>query len=154
MVSKITASEIEERFEEAARTLRRLPDPAKGPKGYGSSWPPIIRSYWEAYGADPARPPCISPSPEAISRMEETFDWLLWIEPDDARIVWLRAEGVRWRQVCNRVGLSRSAAWRRWVAALVMIANRCNSRDFQKGQKFRRNGITATLDRARSDGVF
>ncbi len=35
-----TASEIAERMESAALTLRRLPNPpGSGPKGYGRSWP-------------------------------------------------------------------------------------------------------------------
>jgi hypothetical protein len=116
------SKDIEERFEEAAATLRRLPD-ARVP-GYFSAWPPVILSSAEAYGYDPARMPRIAPSPQAITRMEETFTWLTWLEPDDARIVWLRAEGVRWKPICWRIGVSRSSAWRRWAAALILIANR------------------------------
>lgn len=123
-MTKYTPKMIEERFEEAAKTLRRLP--YKGPAGYKSSWPEIVRTAAESYGWQPARFPRITPSPEAISRMEETFDWLLWLEPDDARIVWLRAEGIRWRGITYRIGLSRSQAWRHWVAALILIANRLN----------------------------
>lgn len=63
----------------------------------------------------------VIPSAAAISRMEECFDWLLMLNPEDARIVWLRAEGARWRQVCIRAGVVRSTAWRRWVAALLTI---------------------------------
>ena len=40
----ITASDLEDLFEEAAHTLRRLPNPpGSGPKGYGSSWPEYIQ---------------------------------------------------------------------------------------------------------------
>jgi hypothetical protein len=58
---KYTPKDIEERFEEAAATLRRLPD-ARVP-GYFSTWPPIIRAAAEAYGYDPARMPRIAPVP-------------------------------------------------------------------------------------------
>lgn len=119
--------EIEDRFEEAAVTLRRLPD-GSGARGYGSSWPEVVRSAHAAYGYDEARPPRIVPSAAAISRMEECFDWLRLVDPEDARIIWLRAEGVRWRQVCIRSGCVRSTAWRRWVAALQTIANKLNAR--------------------------
>ena len=34
------------------------------------------------------------PSAAAITQMEECIDWLLLVDPEDARIVWLRAEGV------------------------------------------------------------
>jgi hypothetical protein len=118
----MTPVEVEARFEEAAATLRRLPESRVS--GYFNTWPPIVRSIYETYGWEPARMPRIAPSPAAISRMEETFTWLTWLEPDDARIVWLRAEGVRWKPICWRVGLSRAAAWRRWVSALATIAKR------------------------------
>jgi hypothetical protein len=121
----MTPSEVESRFEEAASTLRRLPD--RRVPGYFSTWPPIVRDAIEAYGYDPARAPRIAPSPQAISRMEETFTWLAWLDGDDARIVWLRAEGVRWKPICWRMGISRATAWRRWVAALITVANRLST---------------------------
>jgi len=49
---KYTPKDIEDRLEEAAATLRRLPD-TRVP-GYFSTWPPIIRAAVEAYGYDPA----------------------------------------------------------------------------------------------------
>ena len=48
----LTPSEIEDRFEEAALTLRRLPEKDK-PRGYGSSWPPIVQEAKDAYGYTP-----------------------------------------------------------------------------------------------------
>jgi hypothetical protein len=118
----MTPTEIEARFEEAASVLRRLPDPR--PMGYFSTWPQVVRSAAEAYGWEPARTMRVPPTPQAISRMEECFSWLLWLDPDDARIVWLRAEGLRWKPICYRMGMSRATAWRRWAAALLTIANR------------------------------
>jgi hypothetical protein len=121
-----SARDIEERFEEAAQTLRRV-RVLGGARGYGSSWPEVVRSAHAAYGYDEGRPMRLVPGPAAISRMEETFDWLRLVEPEDARIIWLRAEGVRWRQICIRAGCARATAWRRWVAALQTIANRLNA---------------------------
>ncbi|HZT24118.1 MAG TPA: DUF6362 family protein [Pseudolabrys sp.] len=121
----MTPTEVEARFEEAAATLRRLPE--KRVTGYFNAWPPIVRSVYDMYGWEPARMPRIAPSPAAISRMEETFTWLAWLDPDDARIVWLRAEGVRWKPICWRLGMTRATAWRRWVAALITISNRLSS---------------------------
>ena len=119
----LSVSEIEERLEEAAWTLRRLPEKDR-PRGYGSSWPPIVRDAKHAYGYTPQAPMRVVPSAAAITRMEECFDWLMMIDPEDARIVWLRAENVRWKQICIRAGVVRSTAWRRWVAALITIARR------------------------------
>ncbi len=117
----LTPREIEDRFEEAAYTLRHLPERNR-PRGYASSWPPFVRDAMQAYGYTPEAPMRIVPSAAAISRMEECFDWLLILDPEDARIVWLRAEGVRWRQVCYRAGVVRTTAWRRWAASLLTIA--------------------------------
>ena len=122
----LTPRDIEDRFEEAAYTLRRLPEKDR-PRGYGSSWPAVVHDAKHAYGYTPEAPMRVIPSAAAITRMEECFDWLMLIDPEDARIVWLRADGMRWRQVCIRAGVVRSNAWRRWVAALLTIAKNLNS---------------------------
>ncbi|HHH46061.1 MAG TPA: helix-turn-helix domain-containing protein [Thiotrichales bacterium] len=134
MAKRLTAGEIEERFEEAARTLRRLPDPpGSGPKGYGSSWPEYIRDARHAYGWHDATVKIV-PSAAEIARMEECIEWLALVSPEDARIIWMRAEGRRWRQICIRAGVVRQTAWRRWVAALHTIANRLNGRRRRTGR--------------------
>lgn len=120
---------IEDRMEEAAITLRRLPNPpGSGPKGYGHSWPEYVHDAKHAYGYHEARIRVI-PNAGEIQRMDECIDWLRFIGPEDARIVWLRAEGWRWRQVCIQAGCVRQTAWRRWVAALQTIANHLNKQD-------------------------
>jgi hypothetical protein len=68
--------------------------------------------------------------------------------------VWLRAEGVRWKPICWRVGLSRAVAWRRWVAALITITNRLNSKYLAGVKKGRKKGVTATIDEARREGLL
>jgi Domain of unknown function (DUF6362) len=85
----------------------------------------------------------IAPSPAAISRMEETFTWLTWLERDDARIVWLRAENVPWKPICWRVGLSRKTAWQRWVAALVTVSNRLSTASKRTAARHDATGIAA-----------
>jgi hypothetical protein len=122
----LTPRDIEDRFEEAAYVLRRLPEKDR-PRGYRSSWPPIVQEAKHAYGYTPEAPMRVIPSATAITRMEECLDWLLLIDPEDARIVWLRAEGARWRQVCIQAGCVRSTAWRRWAAALLTVSKKLNS---------------------------
>lgn len=129
--------EIEDRFEEAASVLRRLPDPR--PMGYFSAWPQVVRSAAESYGWEPGRTMRVPPTPQGISRMEECFGWLLWLEPDDARIVWLRAEGLRWKPICYRMGMSRATAWRHWAAALLTISER-QTREERKATSRARKG--------------
>ncbi|MDT8858456.1 DUF6362 family protein [Paracoccaceae bacterium Fryx2] len=123
----ITPREIEDQFEDAALTLRRLPNPpGSGAKGFGQSWPEYVHDAKQAYGYDEVRMRVV-PSARDIQRMEDCIGWLAWLDPEDARIVWLRAEGVRWRQVCIRAGVVRSTAWRRWAASLLTIAKHLNA---------------------------
>ena len=117
----LTPREIEDRLEEAAVTLRRVPNPpGSSAKGYGSSWPDYVHEARHAYGYHEVRMRII-PSAAEIQRMEECIVWLSWLSADDAKIVWYRAEGRRWRQVCYAVGLVRQSAWRRWAAAILTI---------------------------------
>ena len=55
----------------------------------------------------------VLPSPQAISRMEETLTWNRFLEPDEAHLMWARAEGVPWKGICYRFGISRPTAHRR-----------------------------------------
>ncbi|KPQ06184.1 MAG: ECF sigma factor [Rhodobacteraceae bacterium HLUCCA12] len=122
--------EVEDRLEEAAATLRRLPNPpGSGPKGHGSSWPEYVHEARHAYGYHAARMRVV-PSARDIARMEEAIAWLLLIaDPDDRRIVWMRAEGIRWREVCVNTGCSRPTAHRRWSAALLSISKALKNKD-------------------------
>lgn len=127
----LTRAEIEDQLELAALTLKRLPGGA-GPRGFGSSWPDYVRSRFTAYGTEPSRVRVV-PSAREIQHMEDTIEWLMLIggkpgeeqrTAEDRKIVWLKAEGQNWRVICSRVGLSRSQANRRWVAALITIEKR------------------------------
>lgn len=121
----VTISEVEERFEEAAYTLKHV-RVDRGPRGYGSSWPDVVRSAFTAYGYEDARPMRVIPSAAAITRMEECIDWLRLVDGETARIIWLKAEGVQWRHICIRAGVVRQTAWRHWVAGLQTIVNKVN----------------------------
>lgn len=119
---KWTAKMVEDRIEEAADTLRRLPE--QKVQGFFGTWPPVVRDFWEAFGWEEARIRRGPPQPGAIDRMDEVMIWLTWLEADDARIVWLRACRTPWKLITWRFGMSRTTAWRNWVAALLTIAAR------------------------------
>jgi len=112
------------RLAEAADTLRRLPRVKV--QGYFSTWPTVIRDFWEAFGWHEAEVRLGPPTAAAIDRMDETVLWLRWLEPDEVRLVWLRAEGVRWKLICARFGVGRTTAWYKWSGALAKIAGRLN----------------------------
>lgn len=115
-----TADEVANRFEEAARTLRRLP-PVRL-QGYYNLWPPIYytaRELWEMEKLPMRLGP---PSAAAITRMDEVLPWICWVDVEERHLIWLRANGVRWKAIAVRVGLHPKTAWRHWVIALLKIA--------------------------------
>ncbi|MEQ8694199.1 MAG: DUF6362 family protein [Gammaproteobacteria bacterium] len=111
---------------EAAGVLKRLPE--EKVQGYFSAWPDVVHNIHESFGwHDPVlRRPW--PSPGSIDRMDETMQWLQWLEPDVARICWFRAAGERWKIICTRVGLQRTAVHQRYLFGHCVIAWKLNGR--------------------------
>jgi hypothetical protein len=122
MSTRLTPNDIAARFEEAADTLKRLPMPDI--RRRVTRWLTIIRDAKEAYGYGEVRLRRGPPAAAAIDRMEEALTWLSWLEPDDLFLVWARAGRTPWKRICWRIGVSRTTAWQRWVAALMVIGAR------------------------------
>ena len=97
-----TAECVADHFEEAFRTLRKI----------------------AAMEPEPMR---VWPSAAAITRLEQTSDWVLWIEEAERKLVWSRAARVPWKQISGELGCDRTTAWRRWQLALTKIAARLNA---------------------------
>ena len=55
-------------------------------------------------------------------------DRLRWLKPDETKLVWARAEGTPWKQICWRFGIARATAHRRWRYALSLIVYRLNGK--------------------------
>lgn len=124
-----TPTLVEERLAEAASVLRALPDHRI--QGYHSAWPKVLHEFSDLVGQAPRRTRW-QPSPEAISRMEETLSWTVGLEPIDGKIVWMKASGARWKIICCVVGLERSAAHQHWLYALCVISFGLNGRRFNR----------------------
>ena len=118
-----TPSLVEDRLAEAADTLRRLPETRI--QGHASTWPPYVQECLEPTEVKLRRPP---PSAAAITRMDHALPWLRHLDPDDAKIVWLRATNAPWKVICWKVGMTRSAIHRHWLFALCVIAWTLNGR--------------------------
>jgi hypothetical protein len=113
---------VEDRIHEAARTLRRLPE--ERVQGYFSTWPKIKRDEMEILQME-KEPMRIRPSMDDITEMEEVlFVWLRWLEVDERKLVWQRAERVRWKLICAQFGVGRTKAWEMYKCALGKIAAR------------------------------
>ena len=115
---------VEARLHEAADVMRRLPDVRV--QGYFSLWPKARTEFSDLVGQEPPRLKRPPPSPDSITRMEDTLGWLRWLEADDARLAWARAERTPWKMICWRFGIARAAAHRRWQYVLSLISWRLN----------------------------
>ncbi len=124
-----TPGRVEERLREAADVLKRLPE--ERVQGYFNVWPDIVQSFADMVGQTPEPMRLPPPSPAAISRMEETITWVQLLAPEDARLVWARAEGARWKEICWRFGIARATAHRRWQYGLSVMALKLNGQRVQ-----------------------
>lgn len=102
-----TRADVEARLESAVSVMRA--QPAVKPQGTFSAWPTYFHEFADKVGQKPSmrRP---QPSPRAITEAEDAMLWLRWLDVDDARIVWARAEGTAWKPICWRLGMSGVSA--------------------------------------------
>jgi hypothetical protein len=109
---------VASRLEEAVDVLARLPN--EQARGLYDLWPKLVGE--PCRHARPA-----AAVPEAIDRMDEALRWLMWLEREERRLVWLRAEGVPWKRITHWLGIGRTTAWQRWTTALLKIVVRLNT---------------------------
>lgn len=127
-MTEYTVTDVAARFQEAARTLRRLPPVALNK--HLSTWPPVIRTVMENLQAEPEPMRFGPPSAQAISRMDEVMGWIFYLESEDERrLVWLRAERVPWKKICWKIGCCRTTAYHMWRVAILKITFRLNMED-------------------------
>jgi hypothetical protein len=140
-----TPSLVEERLAEAADILKRLP-PVKV-RGYFSTWPKMVYEFSDLIGQEPPLMKRPFPSPAAISRMEQTLSWTVGLDPVDAKTVWLRAYGARWKTICGKVGLARTAAHQHWLYGLCVIAWQLNGHSLNKNLSKQKIIVLASHER-------
>jgi hypothetical protein len=119
VVAPPTPAVVADRLVKAADVLARLPE--ERVREFYDLWPRIVMERSEPW----TRP--AAAAPEAIDRMDEALGWLCWLEPEERRLVWLRAEGLPWKRITYRLGIGRTTAWQRWTIALLKIACRLNA---------------------------
>jgi hypothetical protein len=119
---------IADRIEEAADTLRRMPDRERAllaKSERGQTWPLMLHQACEhaAYeGLKVRRPP---PTAKHIDRMNEVLDWLLELAKIDSgyfKVVWLLFAKRRTpTEVARIVGVTRETVYVRRRAALTLL---------------------------------
>ncbi|MDX1820093.1 MAG: DUF6362 family protein [Paracoccaceae bacterium] len=120
-----TTAQVQDRLELAADIFAQLP--AVKPQGYFNAWPEYLHSFADQVGQEPRmRRPL--PSPRMITEAEEALLWLRWLEKDEARLLWLRANRAPWKKICWELGISRATANRRWQYGVAVIVWRLNGR--------------------------
>jgi Domain of unknown function (DUF6362) len=132
---------VARRLEEAVDALARLPQERVW--GFYDLWPKLVAA--TGRGSSPA-----APAPEAIDRMDEALRWLLWLEPEERHLLWLRAEGLPWKWITRRLSIGRTTAWQRWTTALLKIVVRLDVEDEQKcsDNKILNKRASSMLERA------
>jgi hypothetical protein len=136
-----TRERVEERLSEASAVLAALPGPQR--RGYFSTWPDVVLTAREIAEQAP-RPMKVLPSPQAISRMEETITWNRFLSRFHANLVWARADGMPWKHICHRFGVTRATAVRHWEYAVCVITWQLNGREVN-----RKRGMDYLIERTR-----
>jgi len=124
-VADWTPTMVDARLESAADVFRSLPE--VNPQGFFNAWPEYFQSFADQVGQEPrTRRP--RHSPRQITEAEETLLWPRWLDPSDARHLWLRANRRPRKLVCWELGISRATANRRWQYGIAVITWRLNGR--------------------------
>jgi len=122
---KWTARDVEIHFREAILTLKKLP-PVKL-KGYFNSWPDIVYTPNEKIFQE-KKPMRVLATPEAVTKLDQTFEWMSWVTIEERKLIWKRAAKIGWKTICWDLGCNRSTAWRKWSIACTKIASRLNAK--------------------------
>ena len=80
-----TAKDVENHFREAILTLKKLPPVLQ--RGYFNSWPDVIYSPNEIIFQE-KRPMRLQAAPGAITRLDQTFEWVHWLEVEERKLIW------------------------------------------------------------------
>ena len=112
--------DVKARLREAGQTMWKLRESGyRVSKEMRAKWPAFMSDY-----PDPdkvTRPPVSS---QAIDRMDEAFDWVLWLEDGVRQVVLARACGTTWRKLEDMDGRSRGTLRKVHDEALATIVAR------------------------------
>ena len=121
---KIRLKMAAETLEDIRRERHSLPDKMR------AHWPDVVHDWLSYDGAwakdrqkNAVNTPAI-PSPDAIDRMDQALQWLLWVPELSRRVVFSRAVGVSWRALSEEIRLPVIEVRTRYKLALEAILSR------------------------------
>ncbi len=106
---------------EAARTAHRLP-PVRV-QGYFNCWPTIVRTEYERMARDDAPVFRFPPTSVEVERMLVVMQWVQYLDVEQRKLVWMRAERWRWYDIGKRFGVAPRTAQRHWEVAIQVITD-------------------------------
>ena len=119
-----TKDSVKQRFDEAAQTLRRLPNEIK--LGHHTSrWPNIIYDKSEIIRQEKLELKLCA-APDAVDRLDETLAWGYWLSYIEIKIIWAKAERKTWKEICRECGVPKTTGYRYWNQGIIKISNRLN----------------------------
>ena len=115
-------------IEKAAEICKKLP--GVRPQGYFTVWPPILRDLMEIIQSDvPDKTSRGYATPREVSFHDYVGTWLRWPNADEARVIWLRAEGKPWKVVEYKLNISETTGRRRLNFGIMKIVAKLNAHD-------------------------
>lgn len=126
----IALKEVERRLKEAVDTLRCIPQTGKDAERVLaldlSDWPVAVASltaeFWQVQVAQRA-----VPTEAELASLQEVMRWVGALGELDQEIVLLRAAGIPWRRVSQRLLIVRPRLWQRWRSATVQMAREADA---------------------------
>lgn len=112
-----------ERVKRAARTLRQMPhDVRSRPAGLRSVWPEMKREL-HIISSTTRRAAPLRATPAAIDDMDSVLTILAMMRPAARRLLWARANGVRWAALGAVSGRSRTSLNRDFQMAVAAFCH-------------------------------
>ncbi len=108
--------ELANRYREAWLTARRLPTGIR--LGHTTSWPEMRLDQREQVRRAEREVIFVRPTALQEDRLVECMNWLTPLTVEERNVIWLRASGLSWRRVGERLQVTSKTARVHWCQAL------------------------------------
>ena len=112
--------DVENQLLEAAKLMQCFPLVASG--GRALAVMRQIQDFWVSQGLELTELGMAQPDTDAIDQLEEVWGWLEKLSADDLRLVWLRSQGLQWKEIMRVCQIGRTQAYQQWLLILTRLA--------------------------------